>query len=213
MESNRAMRLVASIRLSRDTDTTNAPETQREDIQAWVDAHPPNMIVVWTEDIDVKGGVPIRDRPDVGQWLDDEHLPLWDGLIGKDLDRLFRSTLDYLLWIQDFGKKTGKVVIDVAANIDTSTSEGYMRLLDKARDAEREALKDAERRARAAKRIREEGRYGGGPYIFGLTKDRYETGELDRFGNPKFAYRLVNHEPYTAEARSFVDRILQGESA
>src|SRR6266566_7928295 len=93
------MRLLASIRLSRDTDTTNAPATQRADIQEWADAKG-HVIVAWVEDLDASGGIPIREREGIGPWLDDEHLPLWDGLIGKDLDRLFRSTLDFLLWVR-----------------------------------------------------------------------------------------------------------------
>jgi site-specific DNA recombinase len=194
------MRLLASIRLSRDTDTTNAPATQRADIQEWADEHG-HIIVAWAEDIDVSGDIPIRERSGVGPWLDEDHLPLWDGLIGKELDRLFRSTLDFLLWVRDFGKKTGKIIIDVSDGTDTSTPQGYRRLLDRARDAEFERMKISERRARAAKRIRSQARYGGGLVPFGYQKVKISDG-----------WTLEIYESHAELMRSIVKRVLDGAS-
>jgi site-specific DNA recombinase len=205
-------RLIASIRLSNDTDTTNAPTTQRADITDWVAEHPGNRIDYWTEDLDVSGGIPMAERPGIGPFLQEDRLDDWDGIIGWRLDRLFRDQLDYLLWVRDIGDKHHKVIIDVEDGTDTSTQAGRRILNSRAEAATYERQKASERRARAAKRIRQEGRYGGGLIHFGLKRERYQAGVRDD-GRPVYAHRLVEHPPYADEARSIVKRILAGESA
>jgi DNA invertase Pin-like site-specific DNA recombinase len=204
-------RLIANIRLSRDTDTTNAPATQRADITDWVAEHPGNRIDYWTEDLDVSGGIPIAERPGIGPFLAEDRLDEWDGIIGKALDRLFRDQLDYLLWVRDIGEKYGKFVIDAEDGTDSSTRVGRDTLNDRARTAQRERERTSERRARAGRQIRQEARYGGGLILFGLKQERYEVGRED--GKPAYALRLVEHGPHADEARSIVKRILAGESA
>jgi site-specific DNA recombinase len=193
------------------TDTTNAPATQRADITDWVAEHPGNRIDFWAEDLDVSGGIPMAERDDIGQYLQPDRLGDWDGIIGSRLDRLFRDQLDYLLWVRDIGDKHGKVIIDVEDGTDTSTQAGRRILNSRAEAATYERQRTSERRARAAKKIRQEGRYGGGLIHFGLKRERYQAGIRD--GRPTYAYRLIEHKPYAAEARSIVKRILSGESA
>jgi site-specific DNA recombinase len=205
-------RLIASIRLSRDTDTTNAPATQRADITDWVAEHPGSRIDYWTEDLDVSGGIPMAERPGIGPFLAEDRLDDWDGIIGWRLDRLFRDQLDYLLWVRDIGDKHGKVIIDVEDGTDTSTPAGRRTLNSRAEAATYERQRASERRARAAKRIRQEARYGGGLIHFGLKRERYQTGVRED-GRPAYAYRLVEHKPYADEARSIIGRILAGASA
>lgn len=160
------MRLLAAIRLSNLTDTTTSPATQRDEIIEYADEHN-HEIVAWTEDLDVSGGVPIRDRPGVGPWLAEDKLEQWDAIIGHRLDRLFRSQLDFLLWVRDFGERHNKIIIDVEGGIDTSTRAGKRELNHRAEAAENERERAAERRARAAKRMRLLGHWGGAKVPFG----------------------------------------------
>jgi DNA invertase Pin-like site-specific DNA recombinase len=195
-------RLVASIRLSRETDTTNAPKTQRKDITAWVAEHPGNRIDYWTEDLDVSRGIPIAERPGIGPYLQPDRLDDWDGIIGWKLDRLFGDQLDYLLWVRDIGDKYGKFVVDAEDGTDSSTQAGRRILSNRAEAAQYERERMAERRSRAAREIRQEGRYGGGLIPFGLTKVPVDGG-----------WALEIYEPYADEARKFAQRIIAGESA
>jgi hypothetical protein len=48
------------------------------------------------EDLDVSGGLPIRERPKVGKLLSLEFLDEWDVLIIYKLDRGFRNHLDFV---------------------------------------------------------------------------------------------------------------------
>jgi hypothetical protein len=60
----------------------------------------------------------------------------------------------------------------------------------------------SERRGKAAKRIRQQARYGGGLIPFGLRRVRTEGG-----------WTLEEHRPYADEAKKIAARILAGESA
>ncbi len=206
-------RLIASVRISHDTATTNSPRTQRADIKACVAERPDYRIDYWTEDLDVSGGIPIADRPGIGPFLAEDRLDDWDGIIGCRLDRLFRDQLDYLLWVRDIGEKYGKFILDAEDGIDSSTQAGRRILNQRAEAAQYERERIAANRGRAAREIRQESRYGGGLIPFGLTKERYETGELKDNGDPEYAYRLVEWPEYANEARAFTGRIIAGESA
>ena len=63
------MDLLAYIRLSRETDVTSSPATQRADIQDFADERGHN-IIGWAEDLDVSGKIPIMERDGVGPWFD-----------------------------------------------------------------------------------------------------------------------------------------------
>ncbi|MGH3171412.1 MAG: hypothetical protein ACRDN0_36825, partial [Trebonia sp.] len=65
------MRLLAPRRLSRKTDESVSIETQTIGIDDWARANG-HVIVKATEDLDVSGGVPIRERPEIGPWLTPE---------------------------------------------------------------------------------------------------------------------------------------------
>jgi len=206
-------RLVASVRISHDTATTNSPRTQRADIKACVAEHPGDRIDFWTEDLDMSGGIPIADRPGIGPFLQEDRLDDWDGIIGCRLDRLFRDQLDFLLWVRDIGEKYGKFILDAEDGTDSSTIAGRRILNQRAEAAQYERERMAANRSRAAREIRQEARYGGGPIPFGLKPERYETGEFKDNGDPEYAFRLVEHPSYADEVRSIVKRIIAGESA
>jgi site-specific DNA recombinase len=195
-------RLVASIRLSRDTDATNSPGTQRADIEDWVAEHPGNRVDYWTEDLDVSGGMPMADRPGIGPFLSPDRLDQWDGIIGYRMDRLFRSQLDFLLWVRDLGKKHGKVVIDVEDGTDTSTPAGVRTLNDRVQHADYERQRMVERRTKSAKRIRQEGRWNGGLIPFGYTVERHEVK----------GWRLVPDPGHAPILKRMVADLLDGKS-
>jgi site-specific DNA recombinase len=161
------MRLLAPIRLSRDTDASNNPATQREAALEYADAHPGTVLIFTeVEDLDVSGAIPIRERPGIGPYLTPEKIGTWDGIIGSDMDRISRNLLDYLGFAQDIMKR-GKIIIDLSDGTDTSTLRGRQTLEDRVRDAQRYREQVAEKRARAAKRIADAGRWGGGHGRFG----------------------------------------------
>jgi len=62
------MRLIAAVRLSRLSDSTTSVDTQAENLEEYARRHG-HTIVVLTEDLDVSGGKPIRERPGVGPWF------------------------------------------------------------------------------------------------------------------------------------------------
>jgi hypothetical protein len=123
-------RLVAGIRLSALTDTTNAPATQWADIEAWATDHPGARIVAWVEDLDVSGAIPIAERQGIGAIFAPDKPDDWDGIIGHRLDGLFRDQLDYLLSARDLGGKYGTYVIDAGDGMDSSTRAGWDILND-----------------------------------------------------------------------------------
>src|SRR5262249_47792337 len=131
-------RLVGSVRLSADTDTTNSPRMQKKDITAWGADQPGDRIVRWIEGKDLRGGDPIPDRGQIHEIFDPDYLGEWDGIIGHRTDRLFRDQLDYLLWVRDMGDTYGKFVVDAEDGIDSSTEWGRDIINDRVRTAEKE---------------------------------------------------------------------------
>jgi DNA invertase Pin-like site-specific DNA recombinase len=123
--------LLAYVRLSRETDVTNSPATQRLDIQEWADDHRHN-IVGWAEDLDVSGKIPIMERDGAGPWFDHEKISLWQAICGKEVDRLFRDMRDFVNTARDLRDKHRKWIIDVSDGTDTSTTRGMEILEDRA---------------------------------------------------------------------------------
>ena len=169
------MRLLASVRLSKETDATNSPATQRVSIEDWAAEHG-HRIVAWAEDLDVSGAVPIRERPGIGPWLAGGRLGQWDAICGHELDRLFRDMRDFVTFARDMKRDHGKIIIDVSDGTDTLTLRGMQILEDRALAAERERTRMAERRTRAAQRIRAEQRWNGGLLPFGFAAERAAKG-------------------------------------
>lgn len=166
------MRLLASVRLSRATEATTSPETQRAEIKSYA-ASKGHTVVTWADDMDISGGMPIRERPGIGAYLTDENLASWDGLAVHTLDRAFRDQLDFLLFYRDFCQDNGKFLVSVDDDLDSSTSTGKRILNQRASAAEEERIRMVERRQRAQARIREAARWGGGrvPYGYEPCKD------------------------------------------
>ena len=169
------MRLLAPVRLSRLTDVTTSTDTQRISLETWAEAHG-HVIVAQTEDLDVSGGKPIRERPGIGPWLTESKLGDWDGIIGHKLDRLFRNHYDFVTFNREVCEKHGKVIISVGEGIDTSTKMGKFIAGILIQFAEWELSRMSERRAEAAKGLRTQGRWGGGPVPFGYQPEQVDDG-------------------------------------
>src|SRR5260370_1217477 len=163
----RAMRLLVPIRLSRITDSTNNPAMQRAAAEEYADEHP-GTILIFTdvEDLDVGGAVPIRERPGIGPYLTPEKISTFDGILGNEMDRISRDMLDYLTFARDMVAR-GKIIIDLSDGTDTSTTRGRQILEDRVLAAQRERERISERRAKAARRISDAGRWGGGQVRYG----------------------------------------------
>jgi DNA invertase Pin-like site-specific DNA recombinase len=193
------MRILAPIRLSRDTDTTNSPAMQRASITDYAAEH--GHEVIWTdvEDIGVSGAVPIRERPGIGPWLAPGRLGQWDAICGHEMDRISRDLLDYLLFAQDM-TRLGKVVIDISDGTDTSTPRGRQILEDRIIAAQRERQRMSERRAKAARRIANAGRWGGGRVPYGYAYLPVPGG-----------FRLRQHDTNAAIAKRMVADAIGGK--
>ncbi len=122
----RPLRAIVAKRLSRLTDATTHLVTEAESIEAFCKRK--NFVVVAaTEDLDISGGLPIRERPRVGAWLTEERLDEWDVLVIYKLDRGFRNHLDFVTFYHEFCVSYGKKIISVSEEgVDMSTNTGRM---------------------------------------------------------------------------------------
>ena len=192
------MKLLAVVRLSRDSDETTSPERQLAAIQRYA-AQDGHTVIGVAEDLDVSGGVSPFKRPQLGAWL--QRPGEWDGLICSRLDRLSRSTLDFLelhRWLEE----RSKILIAIDVRIDMSTPMGRAFAQVGVVFAELE-LATIRARALDAYRVKQQsGTYPGGSVPFGYRAVPAE-GKGWRFEtDPEFA-------PVVAE---MADRVLNGES-
>src|SRR6516165_7926647 len=160
------MRLLAPRRISRSTKASTSTQGQEVDTGDWAGLHG-HTIVVATEDLSVSGGVPIRERPEIGPWLTPEHLADWDGIAFSKIDRGFRDHYDFITFVHDFCEPHGKIVISTGEGIDTSTDMGKFMLGMLVQFAEWELTRMKKRRSEAAVRLRNDARWGGGTVSFG----------------------------------------------
>ncbi len=197
------MKLLASLRLSNDTDETNSPETQKGTITEYADDNE-HTVVHWAEDLDVSGAVPIRQREGIGPYLAEARLGEWDAIAGHELDRLFRDMRDFVNFARDMKEKHGKYVIDVSDGTTSKTTAGMQILEDRALAAERERMRMAKRRSLAAKGIRLDGRWNGGLCPFG-----YAPVGVPGKGKRQ---RLVKDDVYAPVLKRMVTDTLAGKS-
>lgn len=134
-------------------------------------------IKVWaeSEDLDVSGGMPIRERPNVGKLLALEHLDEWDVLILYKLDRGFRNHLDFVNFYHEYCERYGKKIVSVGEEgLDMSTPMGRMFAGILVQFAEWELQTIGERRSQAMSVMRREARFPGGRIPFGY--EPYQVG-------------------------------------
>jgi DNA invertase Pin-like site-specific DNA recombinase len=153
------MRLIAAVRLSRLSDSTTSVDTQAENLEEYARRHG-HTIVVLTEDLDVSGGKPIRERPGVGPWF--KRLDEWDGLLGYSIDRMFRNHYDFVTTWHDVFEPNGKKLIAVSEDIDMTTEAGELSAHMRVLFAQAELRKMRERNSRKAKKLIMSGYANGG---------------------------------------------------
>jgi DNA invertase Pin-like site-specific DNA recombinase len=159
--------LLAPLRLSRFKDSSTNPASQRARITDYAEDHGDSVIFV-DVDMDVSGAVPIRERPGLGPWLAPDKIGQINGFLADEMDRLSRDMLDYLQFARDMAA-LGKIIVDVSDGTDTSTERGRQALEDRILAAQRERERIASRRRRAANRLSEAGRWGGGKPGYGYA--------------------------------------------
>lgn len=119
------MKLVQAARLSRLTDSTTSMDKQDNESGRYADAYG-HEIVGTAADTDVSGDVPPWDRPELGPWLTDpEKIGQYDGIIAAHLDRLSRSTIDFMRLLQ-WAEEHGKTIITIQPQVDFSTPVGKL---------------------------------------------------------------------------------------
>jgi site-specific DNA recombinase len=153
------MRLLAAVRLSRLSDSTTSVDTQSENLEEYARRHG-HTIVALTEDLDVSGGKPIRERPGIGPWF--KRLDEWDGLLGYSIDRMFRNHYDFVTTWHDVFEKHGKKLIAVSEDIDMTTEPGELSAHMRVLFAQAELRKMKERNARKARKLITSGYANGG---------------------------------------------------
>jgi site-specific DNA recombinase len=195
-----AKRVLAAIRLSKDSDESTSVEGQREAIGTWAAASG-YVFVAEAVDVDVSGGTPSLERPELAKQLRD--LGAFDIVAGIKIDRLSRDTGDFLAFakfLNDQGKwlaSTGEGIClkgdGSAADTMTATVLAAAATMERQRIAER--CKDS--RARLLK----VGRWGGGVPPFGYAI--YDTGK---------GKTLVQDPVRARYAEAMAERAIDGHS-
>jgi site-specific DNA recombinase len=121
------MRLIQAARLSRDKDSSTSVDKQDAEMSAWAKARG-HEVVGTAVDTDVSGDVSPFDRPELGQWLTEpERIASYDGILASHIDRLGRSTgdfVDLLRWADSHGKTV--ITTALGDTIDFSTGVGKL---------------------------------------------------------------------------------------
>lgn len=165
------MKLIGYLRISRDEEDSNSLDVQKLAIERYCQLHG-HEITDWAPtDNGVSGGLPIEKRTGARYAICAVEAGLADGVIAAKLDRLTRSITDIARVVNL--AKSGKHLIFVGDNMDTSTASGQMILAILTVVAAFERQRTAER-VRESKALRaKRGEYLGGKAPFGYrVKDK-----------------------------------------
>ena len=195
------MRVLGNIRLSRETDESTSPARQEEAITRWAELHG-HQIVGWARDIDVSGSVSPWDRDELGAWLDEDRLHLWDIIVGSKVDRISRK-LTHFVTLVDWCSERGKAVASATEPINTADRFGKMiaQILAMFAEFERDAIR--ERVQESYELAIAEGRWHGGTVPYGYMPEKAGKGE---------GYRLVVDAESSKVYREIVERYLKPTS-
>lgn len=200
-DEKKLLRAIVAKRLSHLTEVTTHLLTETETTEAFC-KRKNYIIVAETEDLDVSGGKPIRERPKIGQWLTLDHVDEWDVLVLYNLSRGFRNHLDFVTFYHEFCEVHGKQIVSVSEDIDMSTRMGRFFAGQLVQFAEWELETMRERRAAAADVIRRDARWNGGIYGFG-----YQPFKVGNY------WYLRPHPVYSQEVRKMAREVVSGRSA
>jgi site-specific DNA recombinase len=212
-------RVLGVVRLSRDKDESTSVVRQRDYITSWADQEG-HVIVGWAEDVDVSGGTPPWQRPELGKWLPstigtggskDATRRAWQDSRARDfdimaawrLDRLSRRVL-HLNTLLEWCEENGKTVHSTSEGFDIQSPMGrvFVNILAALAEGELEAIKERARSSFA--HLMRQGRWRGGFVPYGYRSVKGDRGD---------GWRL-EVDPETAEImRTVVGHIIDGDSA
>ena len=162
-EGKTDMKLIGYIRVStaQQEDNTSLDEQERR-LKAYCEAYGHKLVKVYREVASAKDTI---GRPAFAEAI--KALDKADGIVSTKLDRVARSTRDVLTLIEDVLKPTGKALILLDQNIDTSSPYGMMILTMMAAVAqlERDVIRERTHSGRKAKA--EKGGYAFGSPAYG----------------------------------------------
>jgi site-specific DNA recombinase len=122
------MRLIQAARITRLKDSSTSIEKQDDDMARWA-AGNDHEIIDTAKDSGVSGAVPPWNRPELGPWLTDpDKISRYDGILASHLDRLGRSTNDFMELLK-WCEKNHKTIITTALGDKIDFSKGTGKLL------------------------------------------------------------------------------------
>jgi site-specific DNA recombinase len=154
-------RILAALRLSRDTDESTSIERQREQVRAWARSRDSASVVGEAVDSDVSGTVPAMEREGLGPYLREPLASTWEVLVVSKLDRLTRNVADFMA-VVDWANQHGKVIVSLVESFDLGTPYGRFVATIMAAFAEMERERIRERCRESYARLRGTGRGAAG---------------------------------------------------
>jgi site-specific DNA recombinase len=169
------LRVLGRIRLSKEADESGTSiERQRESIEQWAKMHG-NHVIGWAVDSGISGSVDPFEAPELGQWLTPARLGDWDALVAYRLDRLSRRVIP-LNKLFGYIQQHNKTLASVSESLDLSTWIGRLVANVIAGVAEGELEAISERNLGSQKKVRELGRWHGGPPPYGYAAEKRDSG-------------------------------------
>ncbi|WP_337052510.1 recombinase family protein [Pseudoxanthomonas sp. USHLN014] len=160
------MRAIGYIRVSTEEQgrAGHSLAMQPERIKLWCQMHGLDLVSVIT-DQGISAGTALERRKGGGRLLQALDAGEAQVVVVYKLDRLFRDTLDGLLFFRQFAQPRGVVVQSVSELIDTSTPQGQLNLNLQLSLAEYERAVTCERNRAVSAHLRANARpYGTTPY-------------------------------------------------
>jgi len=193
-------RVLAAIRLSKDTDESTSVEGQREAIRRWAGQNG-HLVTLEAVDTDVSGATPSLARPRLAALLASP--AAFDIVAGIKIDRLSRDTEDFLSfarWLNARGKWLVSTGENVTLRGDGSASD-VMTATVLAAAATMERQRIAERCRDSRERLASAGRFAGGTPPFGYAVKDTGKGKT-----------LVQNPATASVARRMADMAIGGAS-
>jgi DNA invertase Pin-like site-specific DNA recombinase len=194
------VRLVGVIRLSRDSDTSTAPERQRQEIESGL--RPGEVIIGWATDVGVSGSISPKKRPELGPWMSKHPPEPFDGFIATKIDRFSRRSIHFHEMIE-WAEKNDKVLRAVKDQFDLTTWVGRLIAMIIAMFAEGELEAITERVKASRNTLRAAGRWMGGKAPFWCKAVRR------READGKTGVYLEHHEERSKITREMIDMIIK----
>lgn len=196
-------RVLARLRISRQTEKSSSIQRQRDDLKAWAKKNG-HVIVGWATDLDLSRSADPFKAPKLGGWLTGVKTFEWDILAATRVDRLAAGwrLSKLMVWI----KENNKDLVALNVQFPLSNEFGWMFFTALADHAikEWETIRDRNRSGHA--NIKRQGWYKGGPYPYWTVPVRVgkhptlaldpETSEVTR----RIIREYLDHRPLKAIA-------------